>query len=483
MTKTKISPATLEWIDQNPDQARVLLKLNLRDYIAIFHYYLTRENFDFQPFHLEIIRALENIVYDEPRNLVLNMPVRWGKSTICQMFLSWTYALNRNCNTIYSSYSDTLVKKFSSQVRDLIASPLYQKLFKISLDQSSQDKSLWKISGGGEMRAASMGAGLTGFGCGGVGDSYSGCLIIDDPLKPSDARSDVMKRACLDYFDGTLKTRRNNPKTPIIIIAQRLAPDDLCGYLKDNFPGDYRFLEFKALDERDESIWPGRYPSPVLRKLREENPGVFSAQYMQSPTIEGGNIIKPEVFKRYRGVPDDIIYTKLFADTAMMAKESSDNSAFLLAGYTKDKRIYILDVVAKKLEFPALISEARFLYTKYRSPDQKFPAPRSFCIEQKSSGISLIQMLQKDRIVIEPLKPVCTGSDGKPFTADKVQRLYEVLPLMDQVYVPEAAPWLNDFLKELAEFSADFSHAHDDRTDCFIYALREVFKPKVHSKF
>lgn len=468
---------------QNPDKARILLKLNLRDYIAVFHYYLTKENFDFQPFHLEIIRALENIVYDEPQNLVLNMPVRWGKSTICQMFLSWTYALNKNCNTIYSSYSDTLVKKFSSQVRDLIASPLYQKLFKISLDQSSQDKSLWKISGGGEMRAASMGAGLTGFGCGGVAESYSGCLIIDDPLKPSDARSEVMKQSCLDYFDGTLKTRRNNPKTPIIIIAQRLAPDDLCGYLKENFPDDYKFLEFKALDEKDESIWPGRYPAPVLRKLREENPAVFSAQYMQNPTIEGGNIIKVEKIKRYKTLPPDIAYTKLFADTAFSAKTSADNSCILLAGYTRDKRVYIIDYFSEKLDFPELIEAAKFLFSKYRRADQNFPAPRSFCIEQKATGTPLLQMLSRARITVEPLMPTVTGADGKPFTADKYQRLMEVLPKFSDLYIPESAAWITPYLKELAEFSADFSHKHDDAVDATVYALKETFKPKVHSKF
>ena len=432
---------------------------------------------------MRIISALESIVYDKPQNLVINMPVRWGKSTICKMFLSWTYAINKNCNTIYSSYSDQLVKKFSGEVRDIISSPFFKSLFALELDESSQDKSLWKVKSGGEMRAASMGSGVTGFGCGGIGDDYAGCLLLDDPIKPAAAGSDVMKQACIDYFDGTLKTRRNNPKVPILITAQRLAVDDLCGYLKDNFPEDYRFLEFTALDDNDHSIWPSRYPDDVLKKLRSENAAVFYSQYQQSPVVSGGNIIKVQEFKRYKTIPDDILYTKLFADTAMMAKESSDNSCFLLAGYTKNKDIYILDVLAKKLEFPALIAQAKFLYQKYRSPDQRFPAPRAFCIEQKSSGISLIQMLRNEHIVIEPLSPTATGADGKAFVADKVQRCYEILPLVPQVYLPENAPWVNSFLTELSEFSADFTHKHDDQVDCFIYACKEIYKPKVHSKF
>jgi len=59
-----------------------------------------------------------------------------------------------------------------------------------------------------------------------------GDLILDDPLKSLDARSDSKRERVNDFFNHTLQSRLNDQKTgAIIVVTQRLHIDDLTGTL------------------------------------------------------------------------------------------------------------------------------------------------------------------------------------------------------------------------------------------------------------
>ena len=471
----------METIKLNPDYYRLALKLSLYNFIKVFHYYLYKTQFEFKDFHHKIIDELEDEVFEEQKNLVITMPPRYGKSSLVKYFLAWSVAINPKSNNIYTSYSNELVQKFSGEIRDLVSSPLYRALFGIRVSDSSSSKSLWDIEGGGSFRAASLASPITGFGAGVMTEEYGGAIIIDDVLKSSDARSETEKRNCIDYYVNVLKSRRNNKKTPCIVIMQRLAVGDLISYLEENERADFTFLNFPARID-GKSIWPEKFTDADLAKMEAQDPRFFATQYMQSPTVDGGNVIKVDRIKRYSEPPDEIVYTKIFADTAFKKTSAADNSVLLTAGYTRNKDVYILDVFAGKLEFPELLAKAREIFAKYRGT--RIYQPRALVIEDKGSGISLIQSLRREGINVEPVKPTVTAADGKPFSADKYQRLMEVMPRLEsQLFVPEKAPWLPGYLKELSEFSADFSHAHDDQVDATIYALKETYRAAVHSKF
>ena len=226
----------LEKIVQNPQLASPLCLASLRTFISVYHYYLYNRPFIFKPFHLKIIKALESIVFqtNKKRNLLINVPYRSGKSQILKYFTAWSYAINFQSNFIVTSYGHTLIIKYSQEVRDLINSDLYKQMFGLSFDDSTTAKELWKIENGGELRATSMGGIITGFGAGIISKEYGGAMVIDDPLKADDYKSQVEKQNCIDFYINTLKSRKNNPNTPIILIMQRLAIDDLSGYILEN---------------------------------------------------------------------------------------------------------------------------------------------------------------------------------------------------------------------------------------------------------
>ena len=105
---------------------------------------------------------------------------------------------------------------------------------------------------GGVRMATSVGGVLTGRG--------ADVIIIDDPLKPDQALSDVGRKAVNDWYDNTLLSRLNNKRTGcIIIVMQRLHQDDLVGHVLPqddwtvlSFPADRRGARMRAV--RD-ALW------------------------------------------------------------------------------------------------------------------------------------------------------------------------------------------------------------------------------------
>lgn len=81
------------------------------------------------------------------------------------------------------------------------------------------------------MYATGTGGTITGFGAGKHRDGFGRAIIIDDPHKADEAKSDTIRKGVIDWFQNTLESRKNSPETPIIVIMQRLHEDDLAGWL------------------------------------------------------------------------------------------------------------------------------------------------------------------------------------------------------------------------------------------------------------
>ena len=99
------------------------------------------------------------------------------------------------------------------------------------LRSDSQAKDEWRTGAGGCVYAVGAGGSITGYGAGKLRETFGGAIIIDDPHKPDEVRSDVMRRNVIDWFQNTLESRKNAPNTPIILIMQRLHEEDLAGWL------------------------------------------------------------------------------------------------------------------------------------------------------------------------------------------------------------------------------------------------------------
>jgi predicted phage terminase large subunit-like protein len=97
-------------------------------------------------------------------------------------------------------------------------------------------------------------------------------------------------------------------------------------------------------------------------------------------------------------------------------------------------------------------------------------------IEDKSSGTGLIQDIKREGNV-----PVIAVQRVK----DKLTRVQDVLSYVEAGYLhlPDNAPWVNDYLAEMEEFSADNGHRHDDQIDPTIDAINTMLVTSTHSRF
>lgn len=469
-----INDDDIKYLLDDPANAKDLLLRRFDLFVKVFHYYMEREQFIIMPFHKQIIAKLMSYVYgtNEKQNLYIGISPRSGKSKLCIYFMAWAYAMNPFSNFIYTSYSGDLCVKHSKMVRNIVTSDLFQALFGVVIDSSTSASDLWRVNGGGEFRAVAMGGAITGFGAGTFADQFGGAIVVDDFLKADNYKSKAEKQNVIDIFENTLRSRKNRPaKDPTIIIAQRLAKDDLIDYIKEKYPDEWDFYVIPAYNEQTgESFWEERYPVKMLMEMKEQNPFLFYSQYQQAPIAMGGGVIKHEWWQFYKD-KEDTRYRKIFitADTAVKTKEWNDFTAIGCWGITLQNRLRLLDMVHGKFEIPELQSTMMAFWEKWHYGIGNCRCSE-IMIEDKASGMQLIQQLR--RIGGLPIHAITPEKD-------KLSRVYDVIPQIaaGNVELPESEnhPLSREFLAEADAFSADGSQEHDDMVDMAVYAIDKAF--------
>jgi predicted phage terminase large subunit-like protein len=128
-----------------------------------------------------------------------------------------------------------------------------------------------------------------------------------------------------------------------------------------------------------------------------------------------------------------------------------------------DSGYYLLWFWRGKVEFPELKRRMNWLAQEWR--------PNQILIEDRASGQSLIQELKHSTAL--PIIPIKVDKD-------KLARAEAITPLIEagKVFLPESAPWLNDYVDELAAFP---NGVHDDAVDSTTQALNYIRPQPVHT--
>lgn len=358
-----------KWSDffNNPDTVKVLGLACLGDfkiYIKVMFYALNHKNFTFKPFHNMLISKLQDIVEGKnaKRNLMINIPVGSGKSLIVEMFITWVFARNISAKFCYVSHSADLIAKLSNETKEIIYTKEWASMFGHELKRSERAKLEYSFEGGGSrsgLTGASMGGAITGVDAGNpnTGADFGGALIIDDPMDVGNANSETQKNETIRIYTDKLSTRLRSEKTPIILIMQRIAVDDLAAYVKKNEPDLWDIVKIPAISQDEKgnwsSIWPEKYPVEKMLKMAEINPTLFYSQYQQEPVISGGNLFKESMFVR-GPMPSSFDFTFITVDTAYKEKQENDYTVAAAWGCRSfadgTKRVYLLDVFRERIK-------------------------------------------------------------------------------------------------------------------------------------
>ncbi|WP_300395760.1 phage terminase large subunit [Henriciella sp.] len=449
-----------------------LMKADFRIFLEkVFHEVSPGDEF-VDNWHLDAITwHLRQCAEGSVRNLIITQPPRSLKSICASIaFPAWLLGQDPKKRIVCVSYSQELSLELARKFRQVIESDWYARLFPSMRLAKRAEHDIQTTRGGGRL-ATSVGGTLTGRG----GD----VLIIDDPIKPEDARSESARRQAIEWYGGTLSSRRNNARTAVtILVMQRLHEEDLAGHLLES--ATFRHLDLPAIAQEDlqvptgpsethafsqgDLLQPLREDKAVLDEMRRTMGSlVFSAQYLQRPVPAEGNLIKKRWFPEYSAKPEDGQVLQSW-DTASSVQNSADYSACVTA-VASDGRLCIVDVFRERLAYPDLKREIIDRALRFGAA--------TVLLEDAGSGKHLLAELKRSSDVDLP-----TFIGRKPEGA-KEQRMEAASAMIEagDVLLPREAPWVSVFLGEILAFP---NARHDDQVDALSqminwYRLRSGF--------
>src|SRR4051812_15620019 len=120
---------------------------------------------------------LERIARGELKRLIINIPPRYGKSTIVSVaFVAWMMGHDPTLKFLVASYGEELANKLSRDFRAVVTAKWFHRAFpRFKIDPTKNTEAEIQTTELGLRKAISLGGAVTGLG----GD----VLIVDDPMK------------------------------------------------------------------------------------------------------------------------------------------------------------------------------------------------------------------------------------------------------------------------------------------------------------
>jgi predicted phage terminase large subunit-like protein len=258
-------------------------------------------NWDWQ--HLHFIREkLLLVEKGKIKRLMVFCPPRHGKSEATTIrFPMWCLEKHPQWKIIIGAYNQTLANRFSRKARRLAETRGI-----LSRERAAVEE--WETIGGGGVRAAGVGAGITGMG--------ADLIIIDDPVKNrEEAESLVFRNRVWDWYTDDLYTRLE-PEGAIILIMTRWHTDDLAGrILESEQASEWEVVSLPAIAEENDllhreqgsALCPERYDVMSLLNIKKTlGSASFTSLYQQKPVPSEGYLFKRQWFQIIDCAPTNV---------------------------------------------------------------------------------------------------------------------------------------------------------------------------------
>jgi predicted phage terminase large subunit-like protein len=396
----------------------------------------------------------KRIVAGDMRKYICNLPPGFGKTFLMAVTLvAWILARNPSARILIVSYGEEPVLLISKKIRALLLTGWFQRAFpKTKLAKGQQAAADFATTAGGAVYARSINGAITGLRC-----DY---LICDDMVQIRDGTNLQALEFVNDRFHADLVTRLNPPGT-IVIVAHRLNPMDLTGYLLARHK-DYkhRVLPLIATEDRKyrlkNGIWhrkeghilrPNVFTSEDIADLREHTglPG-FAPLYQQR--FEGLDVIQVQ--------PDEFVIQSFYTRPAITYilsidpnHKGSDGQSFSVVqvwGILQGRKYLLFDQWRGRAHKSTLAAHIRRMKSDYRC--------RVILIEDNGPALDLQEQFETSACPVILLTP----------RGDKVARLRRHLALFrnGQIVLRAGVPFIEELI---AEFKAFPCGANDDQVD------------------
>lgn len=434
--------------------------------------------------HIDAIcEHLEAVSRGDIIRLNINIPPGCMKSLLVDaLWPAWEWGPRGRPDLRYvsASYSQDLTIRNNRRMRAIIGSPWYQAkwghLFKIAGDQNA--KTRFDNDHMGFKIATSVG----GLGTGERGDRF----IIDDGNNIKDTESVAVRGATNMWFLEVVPTRVNDPThSAFVNIQQRTHEGDISGTIMERelgyvnliLPMEFEperkcFVEVTGWSdprtEENELLWPNRMTRAVVERDKQAlGEYAVAGQFQQRPAPRGGGMFKRLWWNFYEtGHPSrpfevtdrpavplpKMDWIVISVDAAFKSTTTGSRVGMLAIG-GKGALRFVLDNYTRPMTFGETCSAIIAMLKAH-------PTCSRVLVEDKANGPAIIDTLRNQVSGIMPVAP----EGGKESRAQAIQPSVTA----GQVYLPEGAPWVDDFITEFATFP---SSAKDDQVDALSQAL------------
>lgn len=265
----------------------------------------TMPNYTVNWHHAVLMNRLQAFAEGKIKRLAVFMPPQHGKSELTSRRLpAYILGINPNARIAGCSYSADLAQSFNSDVKRIIESDAYQRIFPatklggVGADEKRTAKLFEIVGHRGFYKSVGVGGSLTG--------TPVDVGIIDDPVKDAvEAGSPTYRAKVWNWYMQVFQTRLHN-NSQILITQTRWNEDDLSGrVLKSAEAAKFEIVTLPAildhetdkhpLDPRKqgEPLWPERHGLEKLESFRKDSPRAFAAMYQQDPQPFKGGLVYP----------------------------------------------------------------------------------------------------------------------------------------------------------------------------------------------
>jgi predicted phage terminase large subunit-like protein len=418
-----------------------------------------------KPIHDTILERLQDVMLhrlpDGKTNLAILIPPGHGKTLLCHTLVEYGLGFFPDSLFLYTGYSTDKCAEETRKIGDVLQKPWYREIFPgVQLTKTAAQHFI--TSAGGEVYGVGVDGSITGFRAGQKRPEFGGAIIVDDPTKAQDARSLATLLECRRWYTGTLLSRKNRDDTPIVLIMQRLNPDDLMGHILKTESDRWHVVKAQGLQEDGTALWEETKTAAEWLRLKRVDEFTFWSQGQQEPVMPGGNIIKREWWKYYGGTynVDSLVF--MTADTGIKDKDTSDPSSIGVWHATQGT-LDLLDRIKGRWTFP---DQTRLIHQLYKKYEQY--GVSCLYIEDKATGDPIARHLSSLGVKCSLWRPKDYG-----FPEDKLGRVRMSTWYLEagRVRLPDDRPDITEpFVDECAAFSG-LPTDHDDDVDCLTMAI------------
>ena len=412
--------------------------------------------------HLDAIcEHLEAVTKRQLRKVAIAVPPGSCKSTLVgQMWPTWEWLQYPERRWVFATNALDNAKKEAVYRRSIIQSALYRRLAP-PIGEVLRTKNILTVRNdrNGVYRGISTGSSITG--------DHFDAQVIDDPNDAQRVSVDELD-AVNFWYDNAFATRKRDNHA-LLIIQQRLAPNDLMGHLLEVMefdavlciPMQYdpkNVISVSKLGWKDprtkagQLLWPARFKQEdILTARKTLGEAGYRAQYQQRPMAAAAGVtFRRQWWQRWTEPPEDVISWMATVDTASSMRKGADNSVVQVWALARGGVAYLMHMdyghwdIQTKIE---RIMQALDLW----------PQCRRIAIEERGEGFAVADLIGN------ALKP--SGRDVYRYTskAPKETRIMVCSPLVESGHV--VLP-VGDAAEALIDEAAQFPGGeHDDLID------------------